>query len=337
MTQTNPQVPWTDEQWARVNQVIQEEAQRARVAATFLPLYGPLPASADFVRSEAISYEPLRIADEGTTKLSILQLNVSVRGEQLADPEMRSVLALFRRGANVLARLEDALIFNEYAGYDPNVDDEPPELPYGAADIGEVIWGPRSTGLLKTASANEPQPKPISDGNALVDAVTDAIGDLEDNGHFGPFAVVLSQGLFSLAQKPVNILNNVQASPDGPSFVPQARIIPFLGGGSLLRSSALPNKTGLVLALGGAPIELVVATDMSLQFLHVTDDPYFIFRIFEKIVLRIKEPTASVALGAKIDQNGEENGDEAKTQASKTRQAAKKAALTKRKKKPGNT
>ena len=40
----DPQVPWTDEQWGRVNQVIQEEAKRARVAATFLPLYGPLPA-----------------------------------------------------------------------------------------------------------------------------------------------------------------------------------------------------------------------------------------------------------------------------------------------------
>ena len=48
--QSNPQVPWTEEQWARVNQAIQEEAQRARVAANFLPLYGPLPPDTDFVR-----------------------------------------------------------------------------------------------------------------------------------------------------------------------------------------------------------------------------------------------------------------------------------------------
>ena len=52
MTQCDPQVPWTDEQWARVNQVIQEEASRARVAATFLPMIGPLPADTDFVRDE---------------------------------------------------------------------------------------------------------------------------------------------------------------------------------------------------------------------------------------------------------------------------------------------
>ena len=49
-------MPWTDEQWARVNQAIQEEAHRARVAANVLPLYGPLPASADFARTEAVFY-----------------------------------------------------------------------------------------------------------------------------------------------------------------------------------------------------------------------------------------------------------------------------------------
>src|ERR1700738_3722072 len=107
MTANNPQLPWTDEQWARVNQIIQEEAQRARVAATFLPLYGPLPASADFVRKEDVSYRPrLRIADKETTQLETLQLNVWLRGEQLADPEMTSALTLFRRAANIIARLE---------------------------------------------------------------------------------------------------------------------------------------------------------------------------------------------------------------------------------------
>src|SRR5437660_12878988 len=119
MAQSNSQVPWTDEQWARVTQVVQEEAQRARTAATFLPLYGPLPASADFVRNEVVSYKPLKIADKDTTQLETLQLNVSLRNEQLADPEMTSALTVFRRAANIIARLEDALVFNGYKGYDP--------------------------------------------------------------------------------------------------------------------------------------------------------------------------------------------------------------------------
>ena len=58
MAQTDPQVPWTDEQWARVQQVVQEEVSRARLAATFLPLVGPLVGGTDFVRSELIKYPP---------------------------------------------------------------------------------------------------------------------------------------------------------------------------------------------------------------------------------------------------------------------------------------
>ena len=88
----NLQVSWTDEQWARVNQVIQEEATRARVAATFLPLYGPLHGSTDFVRREIISYpqnpqspppQQITIADRDVIQLATLQAKVSIRTVQI--------------------------------------------------------------------------------------------------------------------------------------------------------------------------------------------------------------------------------------------------------------
>jgi uncharacterized linocin/CFP29 family protein len=309
MAQDNSQVSWTDEQWARVNQVIQEEASRARVAASFLPLYGPLPASTDFVRDEAISYPALTpegtqhriaIADTDTIKLPTLQVKVHLRGAQMADPEMTSVLALFRRAANVLARLEDAVIFNGQTA--PGHDGK------GAAKgalgdlprVWEILGGQDNGGLLGPDSAG-PEPRtrtavPVdldggSNGQHLVKAVSDCIGKLEGKGHFGPFAVVLDQKLFLIAQ-----------TPDPDSLVlPQDRIIPFLGGGSLLRSSTLPDHKGVVVALGGAPVELVVATDMSLQFLQVTTDPMFVFRVFEKMALRIKERTAIMAVTLRTD------------------------------------
>ena len=43
-----------------------------------------------------------------------------------------------------------------------------------------------------------------------------------------------------------------------------------------------------MVALGGEPVELVVATDMSLQFLQVTETPNYVFRVYEKLALRIK-------------------------------------------------
>ena len=150
----------------------------------------------------------------------------------------------------------------------------------------------------QTHTLTPPESKPVrdGDGNGLVKAVGDAIGDLETQGHFGPFAVVLSQNLFSTAQVPVNVARVTRIDDDGPSSVPQDRIVPLLGGGPLLRSSALLAGYGVVVALGGAPIELVVATDMSLQFVRVTDDAHFIFRVYEKVSLRIKEVEALVAL-----------------------------------------
>jgi hypothetical protein len=147
----DPQVPWTGEQWARVNQVIQEEASRARVAATFLPLYGPLPGSTDFVRAEIIPPgAPLTIQDTNTIQLATLQVLVSLRGAQMADSEMVSVLAMFRRAANVLARLEDAVIFRGLiqspTGFTP-----PRGVP--PADLGNswrtgVGWAPGTHGLF---------------------------------------------------------------------------------------------------------------------------------------------------------------------------------------------
>jgi uncharacterized linocin/CFP29 family protein len=314
MAQSNPQIPWTDEQWARVNQVIQEEAHRARIAATFLPLYGPLPANADFVRTESVFYDPLRIADKNTTQLATLQLSVRVRGEQLADPEMGSVLTLFRRAANVIARLEDALVFNGFVGYDPDYPGNAgnPALPYNSPNAGEQIWGGKAAGLLlEPNSTGAPTLTPnenievYNDGNDVVDKVVRAIGDLEGSGHFGPFAVVLSQDLFSTVQTPVHVASILaRDGHTGPSSVPQDRIVPFLGGGPLLRSSTLLSNYGVVVALGGAPIELVVATDMSLEFVQVTeppnrpqmDGPYFLFRVYEKVALRIRERNAIVGL-----------------------------------------
>src|ERR1700687_4066015 len=284
MTDSNPQVPWSDEQWDRVKRAIQEEASRARVAATFLQLFGPLPARADLVRSEEIKIgDQITIADTDTIMLPTLQVKVHLRGAQMADPELTSVLAMFQRAANLLARLEDAMIFNGQPS-----ESQPPAG--GPRRIWEVRGGRKSRGLLAPdadlGGANAPSIPVPADGELLVAAVSDSIGKLEGNGHFGPFAVALGQKLFLAAQTPNH----------GSLVLPQDRIIPFLGGGPLLRSSTLPDNKGVVVALGGAPVELVIATDVSLNFLQVAPDPMFVFRVYEKMALRMKGSDAIVAL-----------------------------------------
>ena len=54
----------------------------------------------------------LRIDDRTTIQLACLQVRVQLRGAQMQDPELTSALALFRRAANILARLEDGIVLD---------------------------------------------------------------------------------------------------------------------------------------------------------------------------------------------------------------------------------
>jgi len=222
----------------------------------------------------------------------------------MADPEMTSVLALFRRAASVLARLEDAVVFRGLVpDPDPRVAGQKrfvPPINVGPRQrVWEITGGQESRGLWTISRRFPPAPQvdiaavlPLAASDArLVVGVAKAIGILEEQGHFGPFAVVLDQYLFLVAQTPSEAL-----------VLAQDRILPFLGGGPLLRSSTLnvaPGvANGVVVALGGDPVELVIATDVCVQFLQVTDEPNFVFRVCEKMALRIKESEAIMPLRA---------------------------------------
>jgi uncharacterized linocin/CFP29 family protein len=304
MSSNDPQVPWTDEQWARITQAVQKEASHSRVAASFLPLVGPLPPDTDFIKGGELQYEPaaappssppdwqtMEVDDRSTIQLATLQVRVKLRGAQMADPNMTSAMEMFRRSANVLARLEDAIIFR---GQTAANQGPPPDAIKELPAIWKVTSGSKNNGLYGLAQA---APRALrkrapadTKGHQIVQDVTVRIGELESRGHFGPFTVVLGQELFGDAQDPTNNL-----------VLPSDRIIPFLGGGQLLRSSTLPDEQGFIVALGAAPFELVIATDVSVGFLQVTTDPAFIFRVHEKIALRVKEPGAIALLERKAN------------------------------------
>ena len=282
MADTNLDGLWTDDQWNRVRQVVREEARAARVAANILPLIGPLDSDASNVAEEKL-IEPngdsggekvpgFTVDDTGTLKLSTLQVKVFLRNGQIADPELTSALTAFRRAANVLARLEDDIVFNGQTGAD--------QTPASFKKVAEVRGGQEADGLAKGAK-DAPLGDPARLGEALVSKISGAVGALERRFHLGPFACVLGHAYFQAIQTPNNSL-----------ALPQDRILPFLGGGPLARCSSIPDNTGLVIALGGAPVDLVMATDMTIEFLQTTASAWSVFRVYEKMVLRIKQKDA---------------------------------------------
>ncbi len=116
-------------------------------------------------------------------ELSTLQLKVELRGAQLADPEMGSALSLFRRAANILARLEDALVFK---ADNPHADQLPPDTE-AASMAKRYAAAKTSHGLIDVGYVLSDRTLASNGGNTLVKAVTEAISHLETNGHFGPF------------------------------------------------------------------------------------------------------------------------------------------------------
>ena len=243
--------PLSDDQWNKIRQIVHDEALRARVAASFLPLYGPLPGDATTVPKDLL-YQPVRcqgtlgVDDFETIRLSTVAVNVSVRNHMLADPELAAASIMFKRAANIIARVEDAIIFN---GRD---DGALPPIP-GADKLPQVFSVSGSDtydGLIKLASNTVPLPTAPA-GSDVFTAVVKAVNLIEGSAYYKPFACVLSDDLFTAIYTPIA----------GSMVLPADSIPPILNG-PLLRSSTLAAGTGLVVSLQGNPVEIVVASDI---------------------------------------------------------------------------
>jgi uncharacterized linocin/CFP29 family protein len=289
---------WTEEQWNRICSTVTEEAQRARVAAQALPCVrlddgGSTVAIPEFrlnARGELYPYAPasqyLRVDSEPDLPITTISVNVPLRSHEVADPELEAALVMFRRAANYVARIEDALILSGRSG--------PSVRPWGLAGIPPVyrvtgegapagIFLPPLPGKIKPPYFTVAGQLPLvpRNGTAIFNQIITAITSLEQAGGTGPFACLLSHALFAAI-----------CTPDRGSLVlPRDRILPFLQG-PLLRSSQITNAGGCVVALGGQPLELVIACDIGVRFLQTTPEPRQVFRVSERVALRIKEPSA---------------------------------------------
>lgn len=292
----NAHLPWTDEQWAIMQRIVQEGARKARTASSFLPLIGPLPPGqasvpalqldeltlADRLRGEAP--RRLEIDDGETLRLTTIAAEVYLRTQQAEDPELASAKQMLGRTADIIGRLEDAIVFNGLSEAD-----KPPKIGTKLAVEPEVytVRGPVQDGLFSDKGLEcRKTVNPAKGGEELVKAVVSSIQELEGLGYYGPFACLLGHTLYEAANTP---------NP-GSLVLPSDRIIPFLEGGPLRRSSVVPEGQGVVLALAGSPIDLVVARDVHLKYIQLSIEPRYVLRISERFVLRMKQPRARCRL-----------------------------------------
>jgi uncharacterized linocin/CFP29 family protein len=274
-------LPWTDEQWAMMQRIVQESARKARVASSFLPLVGPLPDGQASVPALRVVYQAidrsergeaeqrLEIDDGKTLPLTRIACNVYLKTQQAEDPDLASAKQMLSRAADVIGRLEDAIVFNGQPG-----EDKPPANTGDIPKVYTVRGGGKHAGLLGEESDEgdeRPEGKKTDEraeckltmdlakgGDDVVRAVIAAIQGLERRGHYGP----------------------------------------FLDGGPLRRSSVVSDRQGVVVALAGSPIDLVVASDVQVSYVQLTLEPRYVLRVSERFVLRTKQPDARCRLTA---------------------------------------
>ena len=294
---------WTDDQWRKVNDAVNDAFGKASVASAFLPLYGPLSPGAEMVRNERLTFDdsvspPVVALDSSdpsvNQQLVTLTVKVQLSSEQVADENLANALLAFRRAANVLAQNEDAIVFNGYAASSPGKPATAASTrvkPYltsgpdavGLVDIAQPLKN-ITTQFIKDATGKATKDKePV--GPLLVPKVVEAITHLEKNSNPGPFACVLDNKLFEAAHEPSSF----------SLVLPSDRLLPLLKG-PLLRCSQLPDNTGVVVALSANAVDLVVATPPIAQFLQRNENAKYMFRVYTRFALRIRDtgPSAPV-------------------------------------------
>jgi uncharacterized linocin/CFP29 family protein len=311
---------WTEDQWNQICSVVTEEAQKARVAAQILPTVGPEDRSAvsfaDYrlgTIANPIAPPPARRLTTNNFPdhpLTTIAAQVALSSAEIADPGLEAAFVKFRRAANVIARLEDAVVFNDRItrGVPLAGIRGVPQIfqvtgggpaPGTAVELGllplDLGVGPRtpiaSRGRVVVAP---PFARPVTPamGQRIADGIVAAMSQLEASGQSSAFACALSPLFYEAVYSP------------SPNFVAaRDRILPILNG-PLVRSSAItdvnavgaPNPYGVVIALGGTPVSLRVTVDISVRFLQLTSEPRALFRVSERIGLRVTDPSAIVVL-----------------------------------------
>lgn len=280
---------WTEEQWSRVQQVVHDQAMKTRIAGRFLPLYGPIPPGVSTVPRQLVTEKPgtaaasdsLEIIEPRTLDLITVAMNVELTTTQQSEPDLSSALTLFARAANIIARTEDGIIFQ---GKDPKIHPRCTVTPQPQPVHGLLI-APQNSNKLELFPEKPPDEIP---GEELVKFIARGVTVLDGEGYLGPYALVLGEKLFLVAQTP---------NQGGGLVLPSDRIRPLIEG-QLLRSGSIPDNMGVLISLAANPVEIVVASDIHVRFLQVSDQGRYLYRVSQRFALRIKEPTAIVTLRA---------------------------------------
>jgi uncharacterized linocin/CFP29 family protein len=242
------------------------------------------------VRADRYDSATNTVDDFTTIPLVEVSAHVTLTSAQAEDKDLSSALVLIRRAANRLARAHDEIIFIGQ----PNAGELPPK----AKALGLTAkWGSANKGLFETENDVPVNTERETVGEALVGAVANGLVTLEDAGYIGSYVLIFGQTLFTYANTPSK----------GSMVLPSDRMKNLLElppEHHVHRSSVLDPDTGLLLSLGGQPMDRAVAINPKFEFLTVGKEAARECRVFERFALRLKEKGSVVKFKLSLAKKG---------------------------------
>lgn len=265
---------WSSELWARLDQAVHAEVNRAGVAGKVLPLQSSMP-DATTIPADVIDPQTMTVRDDAVLPLIELSVEFSLTPQQVErEAELATAVTLASRASNLIAQAEDLLVFQG----DPARDAE-------VFDAVRRRGGPAEGLVAAAPSAVQVAAKNGEVGERIVQAVTRACSDLQGRGQYGPYALVLRTEQYADASAPL----------ENTLVMPADRLRPLVAQG-FFATGAMPEATGLVISVGGAPVDLAIGVEPTVSFLQIDGNGHSLFRVFERFVLRLKDERALVRL-----------------------------------------
>jgi uncharacterized linocin/CFP29 family protein len=281
-------VDWPQDVWTLIDQAVHDEAKQTKVAAQFLPIR-PYPGAMT-VPADTVDQQSMTVDQSAVTPLVEIWVEFALTAEQVAaEKDLHTAVTLATRATNLLSQGEDLLIFQ---GQDALNND------LFKNNKIRIRGGPAGDGLLKSAKETIPI-KPVDEasrkyGENTFAAVAKAYADLQGQGQYGPYALVLPTAAYADTYAPLK----------DTLVTPADRIKPLMTAG-LYGTGTLPGSNGakpdaslegVLVSLGGNTMDLVVGMDATTAFMQVDDQGLYRFRVFERFALRPKDRTAIVDL-----------------------------------------
>ena len=273
------QVEWSQDIWDSLDNAVHDEFHRSAVGLKFIPFHGQVD-NAMTVPSDVVDLDTMTV-DESAV-IALVELGVEfglTRQQTAAEAQHRTGDALATRAANLLAQAEDLILFSgEAALKDPLFK----RVQRRSGDAGTGLLGAAGN-VVNVAPDGGGAPKRYVEH--IFDAVVEGYALLQGQGHNGPYALALRSEAYA----------DTFASLPGSIVMPADRITPLVQLG-MFGTGTLPPATGLLISVGGNTVDLVVGVEPTTEFLQVSTEGLYRFRVFERFALRVKDSSALVRL-----------------------------------------